>query len=102
MKPESKLSRQQKIALLKGIQSGKITPDVLKGPQVYFFYEDDKRPGIYSGPEGKEYTEKEVEDFATRIEQQEKQSIVWREGKTYESHVIRFNCQPENEPIEDD
>lgn len=100
MKSNKPLTREEKIKLLQAVKDGKLHPSALRGPQVYFFYESDLDPGIYSGPDNKKYTQQEYEAFCKDVMKREKDAIIWHEGKTCESTIITYKAQPGNEPLE--
>jgi hypothetical protein len=102
MKPNKPLTREEKIKLLQAVKDGKLHPDALRDPTVYFFYESDKEPGIYSGPDNKKYNQQEYEAFCKAAIERNKNAIIWNEGKTYGEDTIRtYRVQPGNEPIQD-
>jgi hypothetical protein len=95
------LTRQEKIKLLQAVKDGRLHPDALRDPQVYFFYETDIESGIYNGPDGKMYNQQEYEVFSKTTMERNSNAVIWHEGKTYGDSVIRYRQQPGNQPLND-
>jgi hypothetical protein len=76
------LKREEKLKLLQGIKNGKISIENLQPPQIYMFIERSNKPGVYEHS-GKEYTEKEYQEFCEKIRAKNNGSIIWNEGKSY-------------------
>jgi hypothetical protein len=84
MNQDKRLSRADKIRLLQAIKDGRASLSALRGPQVYFFIETNKRPGVYIGPQGREYSQQEYEQFSTDMKAREDAPVIWYESKMYE------------------
>jgi hypothetical protein len=93
------LTRQEKIKLLQAVKDGKLHPDALRNPQVFFFYESDREPGIYMGPDNKRYNQQEYEAFCKAALERNNNAVIWHEGKTYGDRIITHKHQPGNEPL---
>jgi hypothetical protein len=86
------MNRKQKIELLQAIKDGKVGPEILLPPQVYFFNQLTTNPNTYE-MKGKIYSEKEYQDFIDRIEN--KKSVVWHEAKQYEDIIVTMTKEPD-------
>lgn len=99
MKNSKEQTRQEKIKLLQAVKDGRLHPDALRDPQVYFFYETDIESGVYNGPDGKKYNQQEYEAFCKTTMERNTNAVIWFEGKTYTDSIITYKQQPGNEPI---
>lgn len=99
MSKNKPLTRLEKTKLLQAIKDGRLHPDALCDPQVYFFYETDQESGIYNGPDGKKYNQQEYEAFCKNALERNKNAVIWYEGKTYGDNIITYKQQPGNEPL---
>jgi hypothetical protein len=95
----AKLTRQQKIDLLTGIQAGRIPLASLRPPQMYLFMEDSDRPGIFVNVKtGEEYTEQEYNQFIADVKAGEPMSRIWNDGmvekNTFVTLVPAEGCEP--------
>lgn len=76
------MNRMEKLKLLQAIKEGKVSPESLHEPQVYFFDERSDKPGVYE-MDGKEYTETEYREFCDKIKRKNSNSQIWNEGKDF-------------------
>ena len=87
------MNRQEKIELLQGLASGKLKAGNL--PKEHFiFYEDDGRPGIFTGG-------KAGEDMSKNSEVTYEQAIAYAKSKSLNPNVVFMIRQENDDPIED-
>jgi hypothetical protein len=76
------VNRKEKLKILQGIKDGYLSIECLQPLQIYIFMERSNKPGVYEH-NGKEYMEKEYQEFCEKIRAKNNGSIIWNEGKTY-------------------
>lgn len=83
----NKKRRTEKLAVLRAIRERRIKFSDLRPPQVYIFTESNLNSGIYEH-NGKEYNETDFKEFCSKIQRNNKGSLIWNEGRQYPNEDI--------------